>query len=380
MKKIEQPKSSDLTPPKRPQTPQPPFPYDAEEVVFENSAAEIKLSGTLTLPHSANDKQRFPVAVLVSGSGPQDRDESLYGHKPFWVLADHLSRNGVAVLRYDERGVGKSSGKFDSATTADFAQDAACAVDFLKKHSRIDPKKIGLIGHSEGGLVAPLVASQDAQVAWIVLMAGPGVNGEQIMYSQGRLMILAAGGDETTAQRNRLIQEVAFSAAKELKPSEISGEIPSEIPSATLDTLAEQVLESAKKLEGSEQEIGDAEKQAAIKKLLVETIRANLEAMNTPWFSFFKAHEPGPVLERVRCPVLAINGEKDTQVDPKLNLPKIAESLKAGGNQNVTTMELASLNHLFQTAQRGALSEYETIEETIAPLALKSISDWLKSK
>jgi pimeloyl-ACP methyl ester carboxylesterase len=273
------------------------------------------------------------------------------------------------VLRYDDRGVGKSSGKFDDATTADFTQDAAKAVDFLKKHPRVDPKRIGLIGHSEGGLVAPLVANQDDQVAWIVLMAGPGVNGEQIMYSQGRLIILAAGGDEATATRNRLVQEAAFSAASKLKPGET--------PSTALDTLVEQVLENSKKLEGSEPETGDAENQAAIKKLLAEAIRANLADMNTPWFRFFMAHEPGPVLEQVRSPVLAINGEKDTQVDPKLNLPKIAASLKAGGNQSVTILELASLNHLFQTSQSGSLSEYESIEETIAPAALNTISDWL---
>lgn len=375
LKKTDRPHSTQRNPPKRPQTPQAPFPYDVEEVVFENSRDGIKFSGTLTIPHSAQSNQRFPVALLVSGSGPQDRDETIFGHKPFWVLADHLSRHGFAVLRYDDRGVGKSGGKFENATTVDFAHDAASAIEYLKAHSKIDPKRIGIIGHSEGGLVAPIVASQDAQVAWVVLLAGPGVNGLEIMYSQGRLIIMAAGGDEATAQRNRLIQDAAYAATVKLEPGE-------SLNTAAVDPLVEQVLEQAKtlKLGPTGDNKSAEENEAAIKKLLAESIRANVAAMNTKWFRFFMSHEPGPVLEKVRCPVLAINGEKDVQVDPKLNLPQIEASLKAGGNTNVTMVELPGLNHLLQSSSTGALGEYEVIEETIAPIALDTISQWLQKQ
>lgn len=377
-----EPLNPEIDPPKRPQNPIPPFPYDSEEVEFQNISAGISLSGTLTIPHSTDSTRRFPVAVLISGSGPQDRDETLMGHKPFWVLADYLTRRGIAVLRYDERGVGKSTGEFSSATTADFAQDTASAVDFLTAHPRVDSRQIGLIGHSEGGLVAPLVASQRDDVAWIVLMAGPGVNGEQIMYSQGKLMIEAEGGDEAAVIRNRLVQEIAIREIKKLTPGASISEL--------VEPVTDQVIAETLRLgldgnaSSNSEDTGDSKNTSAdalpAKGMVSPLVRANLQAMNSVWFRFFMAHEPGPVLEKVQCPVLAINGEKDTQVDPKLNLPKIEESLKRGGNQEITLLELPGLNHLFQTCERGALSEYEIIEETIAPLALKTIGDWIENR
>lgn len=363
----EQPVIPEFNPPKRPQNPKEPFPYNIQDVEFKNQAQGITFSGTLTIPQSQNSSQRFPVAILISGSGPQDRDETLLGHKPFWVLADYLTRRGIAVLRFDERGVGKSTGDFSSASTADFAEDVSCAVQFLASHDQIDPQKIGLIGHSEGGLVAPIVASQREDIAWIALMAGPGVNGEQIMYSQGKLMIEAEGGDDSAARRMRIIQEVAFREAKKLTPGESVD--------ALVEPVTDEVLAEAKRLN-----LDTPGGEETAKKTVSAVVRANLQAMNTVWFRFFMAHEPGPVLEKVRCPVLAINGEKDTQVDPKLNLPLIEQSLKRGGNADITIVELPGLNHLFQTSQRGAMSEYETIEETLSPVALQTIGDWIEKR
>lgn len=366
--RIDQPLNYQVNEFKRPQMPKPPFPYDIEEVKFDSSAANVQLDGTLTLPQSDDKSKRYPVAVLVTGSGPQDRDETLLGHKPFWVLADYLTRRGVAVLRYDDRGVGKSTGDFGKATSDDFADDAAAAVDFLKGHARIDPKQIGIIGHSEGGLVAPLVAVKKPEVAWIVLMAGTGVNGEQILYSQGKLIVEAEGGTPEMAQRQRIVQDAAFAAMKNIAPGD-------DIEPA-LESTVKQVIDRAEQLEvaaGNKVEPVEPE----VKEIIRVLVKANLQAMNVPWFRNFAKHEPGPVLEKVKCPVLAINGEKDTQVDPKLNLPKIEASLKAGGNKDFKIVELPGLNHLFQTCKTGGLSEYEAIEETVSPVALKGIGDWV---
>jgi pimeloyl-ACP methyl ester carboxylesterase len=375
LRKIPAPLSPEIEPLRRPQTPKPPFPYEAREVSIENSTAKLTLSGTLTIPHSDATDTKFPVAILISGSGPQDRDETIMGHKPFFVLADFLSRRGIAVLRYDERGVGKSTGVFETATTADFAADVRSIVDFLQQHPRIDPQKIGLIGHSEGGIVAPLVASQKDDIAWIVLMASPGVNGEEILRSQGKLIIEAEGGDETAVRRHQIMQDIVISAVKKLSPDED--------PHAILDTLTDEVQTAysenglANLSNDGDDTSTDPSTSAAVVR---ELVRANLLTMHSPWFRFFMTHEPGPVLEQVRCPVLAINGEKDVQVDPKLNLPKLSASLLAGGNSNVTLIEFPGLNHLFQTASSGTLSEYESIEETISITVMDSIHNWIKGQ
>jgi alpha/beta superfamily hydrolase len=176
--------------PRRPQTPRPPFPYQVQEVTFENTADGVSLAGTLTIPEG---EEQFPAAILISGSGPQDRDETILDHKPFAVLADHLTRHGMAVLRYDDRGVGGSTGRFDAATSEDFARDAEAGFDFLRRHASIDPARVGLIGHSEGGLIAPIVAARRPEVAWIALLAGTGVNGREILLSQGERVLRAEG-------------------------------------------------------------------------------------------------------------------------------------------------------------------------------------------
>ena len=345
--------------PRRPQHPQPPFPYRVLEVQFPSANPGDVLAGTLTLP---TEGDRFPLAILISGSGPQDRDSTLFDHKSFLVLADYLTRRGLAVLRYDERGVAKSAGNHASATTEDFAQDVAAAVRFARTRTDIDPLKIGLIGHSEGGMIAPMVAAQDPQIAWIILMAGPGVNGEQILYSQGQLIVAAEGGDAEAMTTQRKIQERLFAAIKqdsnavwdEDRLESVSGELEQEI-------LSENT------------ELSDDER-----KNLNAAIRQGLVQVSSPWFRFFLTYEPAPALTKVQCPVLALNGSHDLQVDPQLNLPQIEAALKEGGNPHFTIRELPRLNHLFQTCETGAISQYPLIEETLAPLLLETIEQWLQ--
>jgi uncharacterized protein len=367
----------------RPQNPVGEPGYRVEEVTFENPRAGIRLAGTLTFPGDPKDSEppaiKYPSAILISGSGPQDRDETLLGHKPFWVLADYLTRNGIAVLRFDERGVGKSTGDFAGSTSENFADDVRSAMDFLKQHPVIDPEKIGLIGHSEGGLVAPMVAAESPDVAWIILLAGPGVNGEQILYSQGKLIIESAGGSPEDAARFLILQEVTFDAMRDVP---VDGKIDDLIEPA-VETIIERVKANAerdKKDDASADSDADDIENPDVRKGLTSMVEANLKQMHDPWFRFFAKHEPGPVLQKVRCPVLALNGERDVQVDSGLNLPKIEEALIAGGNTRFRILEMPELNHLFQTSKTGSLTEYEDIEETFAPAALKVIGDWIREQ
>jgi fermentation-respiration switch protein FrsA (DUF1100 family) len=358
---------------RRPQTPQPPFPYRSEDVRFRNEAVGIELAGTLTLP--AGDGP-FPAAILVSGSGPQDRDETLFDHKPFLVLADHLTRAGIAVLRYDERGVGESEGDYSTATTKDFTDDVLGAIEFLQGRPEIAPSEIGIIGHSEGGMVAPWAAVRNPKIGWIVLLAGPGVNGEQILYSQGKLLMEAEGAERFAVERQSLIQRTMLELLKE---APANGER-TELRQRALDLLTRRLQEQTQQepegdLAGDPLATPESEAGQASLRALIE---ASLAVMDTPWFRFFLVHEPGPVLEQVKCPVLAINGEKDRQVDPRLNLPAIEAALKRGGNSRVTIKELAGLNHLFQSCQTGAVSEYQTIEETLSPQLLETVEQWIK--
>ncbi len=346
--------AADLAPPKRPQTPQPPFPYVAEDVTYDNPAANIKLAGTLTLPRATAP---VPAVILVSGSGPQNRNEELLGHQPFWVLADHLTRAGIAVLRVDDRGVGKSTGKFGMATSEDFASDVLAGIAYLKTRKELDAKKLGVIGHSEGGLIAPMCAAKSSDVAFIVMMAGPGVTGEAILYEQGALIARAAGAQEDAITQNRKLQEKIFAILKTEKD-----------PAAAEKKLAE--LTAAEVAAAPE----------AQKKALEATLNAQLKAFNAPWFHLFLTFDPRPVLRQVKVPVLALNGELDLQVSPQQNLPEIAKALTAGGNKNFKIVELPKLNHLFQTAQTGAISEYGKIEETFAPAALTLITEWIANQ
>jgi fermentation-respiration switch protein FrsA (DUF1100 family) len=333
----------------RPQDPKKPYPYKEEEVIYENKRAGIKLAGTLTLPDSG---ESFPVVLLISGSGPQDRDETVFGHRPFLVLADYLTRQGIAVLRTDDRGVGGSTGDFSQATTMDFADDALAGVEYLKSRKEINPKQIGLIGHSEGGVIAPIVATESADVAFIVLMAGTGLTGEEVLYSQGRLMAKAEGISDETIAKGLETNKRIFAVLKEED-------------SAVAEKKIREIINDA--IAG----MTDQEKQT------MPNIEDQIKSVLSPWLRFFLTYDPKPTLMKVKCPVLAINGSKDLQVSSKENLSAIEDALKSGDNKNYTVKELPNLNHLFQTSQTGSLTEYAKIEETISPTALRVIGDWI---
>jgi pimeloyl-ACP methyl ester carboxylesterase len=338
----------------RPQEPKKPYPYIEEEVSYQNKQAGITLAGTLTLPDSVG---KFPAVILITGSGAQDRNETIFGHRPFLVLADYLTRRGIAVLRVDDRGVGGSTGDFSTATTKDFASDVLAGIAYLKTRKEIDSKKIGLIGHSEGGMIAPMVAAQSKDVAFIVLMAGTGLTGEEILYMQAALIAKADGASDSAIAQNRLTQEKIFTVLKQEKNDSVAVRKLRKIMTDELDHMSEQ----------QKQELGPPENY----------INAQIKQLMSPWFRFFLTYNPKPTLMKVKCPVLAIGGELDLQVPAKENLTAIEQALKAGGNNHVTIKILPKLNHLFQTATTGSPSEYGKIEETISPVALKYIGDWI---
>ncbi|MGB5553477.1 MAG: alpha/beta fold hydrolase, partial [Flavobacteriaceae bacterium] len=274
----------------RPQHPVEPFPYYSENVTFTNEKAKLTLAGTLTLPKKEGT---FPVVILITGSGPQDRNEEIAGHKPFLVIADHLTKNGIGVLRYDERGVGESTGTFETATSADFAADVHSAITYLKTRTEIDPKKIGLIGHSEGGLIAPMVASESKDVDFIVLLAGPGLRGDKILLLQQELIARASGSPEVEIQQTKEINTKVFELIRTTNPEHIKSEL-----TDYLTTFFE----------------GDAKKMIPEGMTSEEFIEMQINQITTPWMLYFFKYDPVPVLQKVDCAVLALNGEKDLQV------------------------------------------------------------------
>lgn len=341
----------------RPQEPQKPYPYRAEEVRYENKAGGVTLAGTLTIPTGQGS---FPAALLISGSGPQDRDESLFGHKPFLVLADYLTRMGIAVLRVDDRGVGGSTGQTRTSTSEDLAGDVEAGVAFLKTRPEVDPAKIGLIGHSEGGIIAPMVAAQSAEIAYVVLMAGPGLPGEEILILQGALVAKAEGKSDEQIAENRELQERIFEIIRSEKD-----------PQAAEARMRLTIKDGLTRLSAVDKEATS---------VTVEFVEAQVQAVQSPWFRFFLTYDPRPALRKVKCPVLALNGEKDLQVPARENLAAIEGALKVGHNPRMTVKELPKLNHLFQTSETGRISEYARNEETIAPIALELIGSWIKEQ
>jgi uncharacterized protein len=347
-------KTDKVTEVRRPQTPKPPFPYKVEDLKYRNERAGITLGGTLTLPQGRGP---FPAAILISGSGAQDRDETIFQHKPFLVLADMLTRRGVAVLRVDDRGVGGSSGNIAKATSEEFAGDVEAGIALLKSRPEIDGRKIGLIGHSEGGIIAPIVAARSRDVACIVLLAGTGLPGAEIMMMQGRLIGKVMGGNDKDLDKQNDLRKRLF----EIMKSETDPKKAGVAMRGELKKLLGELSPVERK------ELGDVDAFA----------ENQIKMLESPWFRFFLSFDPRPTLEKVRCPVLALNGEKDLQVPPKENLEEIAKAIKKGGNMQVTTQQLPGLNHLFQTCKTGSVAEYTEIEETFAPAALKVIGDWV---
>ena len=334
----------------RPQLPRPPFPYRVEEVRFANpEAPEITLAGTLTLPE---DGGPFAAAILISGSGPHDRDEEIIpGHKPFAVLADHLTRAGIAVLRYDDRGVAGSSGTHAGATSADFATDANAAFAFLSRRDDVDPRAIGFIGHSEGGIIAPLAALENEDLAYLVLLAAPGTRTEPLLDAQLRAIGPSQGATAAELERQALNQALMLAAA------------------AADGTAAE--IEARLRADLTDDRLRAAGLPPGWREVIVA--RAT-----DPWWRYFARYDPAPVLARIRIPVLAINGSLDRQVVARENLEGIAAALRHA--PDVTVRELSGLNHMFQTAPTGTPGEYGDIEETFAPAALELVSGWITQR
>jgi hypothetical protein len=313
-------------------------------VAFDDPVAHVRLAGTLTLPHGDGP---FPAVVLVAGSGPNTRDEPLLGHQVFLVLSDFLTRHGIAVLRYDKRGTGSSGGDYASATTLDFAADAQAAWRYLHGRKEVDPAHVGLIGHSEGGLIAPMVAVKEPVVAFIVLMAGPGVDGLDILMEQGRLIAKSMGVSDADIAQSSALRQQMFAIVRDEKDAGAA--------SAKLKAVLTAY--------------------AKVHDLPEASLEAQAGQVNSDWFRFFAAYDPAPTLAKVGCPVLAMIGSKDLQVPPDQNLPVIRVAL--AHNPGAVVLELPNLNHLFQTAQTGGVGEYARIEETIAPVALQTMSDWI---
>ncbi len=333
----------------RPQTPSKPYPYREEEVTFSNSAANVTLAGTLTLPKGPGP---FPAALLIAGSGPHDRDESLANHKPFLVLADFLTRKGVAVLRYDKRGIGKSTGSVDNATTLDLASDAAAALTFLKSRHDIDPTRIGLVGHSEGAMIAPYLAANSKDIPWLILLAAPATSGQDTFLNQSELIGRVGGLSDAQLVASLSFDREAYDLVRQEKNPGIL----------------------AKKLKQLVHESGlDAT-------LPPSTLEIQLRMMTSPWFRFFLDYDPLPSLRNIKCPVLALYGQKDLQVPAKSNLPLLQKALADGGNTRADVRQLPELNHLFQHAFSGSPSEYGAIDETVSPEVLQIIGDWLQPR
>ncbi len=340
---------------KRPQTPKAPYNYEVEEVTFVNESAAIELAGTLTKPKGAGP---FPVAVMISGSGAQDRNEEILEHKPFWVIADYLTQQGIAVLRFDDRGFGESEGDFASATSADFATDVDAAVAFLRDRKDIDAGKVGLIGHSEGGMIAPMVASRDKEIAFIILLAAPGISSLELMPMQVEISGKASGVPAKMAKMNAETMKGAY----EIMVKEHASE----------EALQEELrayfqAAYAAFPEAHQPPVEDLDRMIA----------SNAKQLSTPWFQYFIKFDPSDYLRQVKCPVLAINGAKDVQVPAKVNLEGIKASLKQGGNRNVVTHNLKDLNHLFQNCETGSVLEYGKIEETFSVEVLELMEKWL---
>jgi hypothetical protein len=353
-------RGAELEEPERPQDPKPPFPYRTEEVRIENPEAEgVTLAGTLTIPEGEGP---FPGVVLVSGSGPQDRDEALMGHRPFAVLADGLTRNGVAVLRYDDRGVAASTGEFGTATSRDFASDGAATSAWLA--ARPEVSAVGIVGHSEGGIVGPMVATgYRGRVDFLVLLAGTGLPGDEILAAQTELIMTANGAPPAMVVANRTIQDVYIDVARMGLEEEQAIAAARERIIPLLDSLPPQLKNT---LEGGSVENRD------------RGIAQNVRQLNSPWFRFFLDYDPAETLRQVNdVPVLALNGSLDLQVPSEANLSAIEEALGVAGNADGTVVELPGLNHLFQTATSGSPAEYAQIEETMAPVVWQTISDWI---
>ena len=338
----------------RPQDPVKPYPYAEEEVSYTNAKDKNKLAGTLTFPRGEG---RFPAVILITGSGGQDRDGTVAGHRLFLVLADYLTRKGIAVLRVDDRGIGGSDLGSRDVTSENFAGDVLAGIEYLKTRKEINSKQIGLIGHSEGGMIAPMVAARSKDVAFIVMLSGMGQTGEDLLLTQLALLQKAGGEKPENIPRAIDFQKDLYAIIKAETDNR---------------TAERKIVEMMAKRKGkmNERELKEFAQVEA-------DVKTHLPLMLSPWYRYFLSYNPRPTLEKVKIPVLALNGENDLQVASKENLYLIAAALKAGNNKDFTVKSFPKLNHLFQTSQTGALDEYGKIEETIAPVVLETVAEWI---
>lgn len=344
-----------LAAPKRPQTPLAPFPYTSLDVVIPGGDSGVMLAGTLTQPLGPGP---FPAIVLVTGSGPEDRDETIFGHKPFLVIADYLARRGVAVLRYDDRGFGASTGSFDMATTLDFAKDAQAALAWLGARKEIDRARLGIAGHSEGGLIAPIVASRDPRARFAVLLAGPGLTGEQILYLQGAAIARAGGTSEAEIASARLTNARIYAAA--MAPGSDAE------AAARAKAVYVEAMTAAKGLDDKARQEALAQADSLARQIA------------SPWMRAFLSLDPRTYLSKLTVPTLALFGGLDLQVPPTENSEAMAKAFaEAGHTTLLTRVVLPGLNHLFQHCTTGNPAEYAGIEESFAPEALRTMGDWI---
>lgn len=330
--------------PARPQEPTTPFPYYTEEVSFKNKMDNINLFGTLSLPKETGN---FPAVILISGSGPQNRDSEIFGHKPFLVLSNYLTRNGIAVLRFDERGVGASEGNFDKATSEDFAKDVQAALMYLNSRDEIVQNRIGLIGHSEGGMIAPMVANNTSDVSFIVLLAGQGLAGDTNLLLQKKIFEQRSGFDSITIAQSQNIFKKAYAIIGNLEGEEMRSTLRNHFGKEFGDSYTENQLNSL------------------------------VHGLTTPWMQFYLTYDPSPILDNLNIPILALYGENDFQVPPKENSEVIAQSFKNAGNQRGKILVMEGLNHLFQESETGLTGEYAQIEQTISPKVLEVVAQWI---
>jgi len=340
----------------RPQEPQAPYPYKEEEVSFKNVSQGFSLSGTLTLPKGQGP---FPGIVMVTGSGAQNRDEEIFGHKPFWVIADHLTRNGIAVLRYDDRGVAASGGMASGSTTADLATDARSAFEYLGSRSDMDQSRIGIIGHSEGGMIAFMLASEYDDISFIISLAGPGVDGKTILLEQSEYISRLSGVNESIVEDNRIVMAKVYDMM---------------LSNETHNTWGEEVIEftssyylKRSKGQNSEEDIEQIQRN----------ILGSIPESSYAWMRYFVLSDPSSDFASIECPVLALNGGKDCQVLAEKNINAIKKGFQASGSSQLTAMILPGLNHLFQNCKTGLPTEYNLIEETFDPKALELMTAWI---
>jgi len=347
-------RADEAHPSTRPQDPPKPYPYIAEDVYFTNKEAKVTFAGTLTIPKG---KGPFPSALLISGTGQHDRNSAMMDHRPFLVLADHLTCMGIAVLRYDDRGTGYSTGLFSKATTKDFAEDAIAGITYLRSRTEIDHDLIGLVGHSEGSVVAAMVAARLQNIAYVVMLSGMGISGDMTLIRQTEAIAKASGIDEEIIGANISLQKKIYAVLK--------------------NSSNHQTLE--KKLHNIYLSQVSALGQGINEEMELQ-IQEHISQVTSPWFLYFVKYDPQADLARVKCPIFILFGEKDLQTPPQFHIPPIKQSFRPNGTSQTTVKIMPGLNHLFQNAETGLVSEYNKISETISPSVLQLIGEWILEK